>query len=215
MENYKKYIFDLDYTLLIPDWSREDEYFKKNIAIEEQEEFFKQKQDIINRYESEYPKYDYKSLSNHFKNYGFHLSVDIIKSWVNFNGATIKDEIPDGVIDLLNYLRNQKKDIVIFTYWFKGMQIPRLERTGLVGYVDQLVTGEDAMKPSIEAFKIAIGNTNKEDCIMIGDSYEKDITGAINAGIDYYQIDDKHNIRDFLNIVKSNSPKTYIKSLIK
>ena len=36
MKNYKKYIFDLDYTLLIPDWSREDEYFRKNIAIEEQ-----------------------------------------------------------------------------------------------------------------------------------------------------------------------------------
>ena len=206
MKNYKKYIFDLDYTLLIPDWSREDEYFKKNIAIEEQEEFFKQKQDIINIYELEYPKYDYKSLSDHFKNYGFHLSVDIIKSWVNFNGATIKDEIPDGVIDLLNYLKKQKKDIVIFTYWFKGMQIPRLERTGLAGYADKLVTGEDAMKPSLESFKIAIGDTKKEDCIMIGDSYEKDIKGAINAGIDYYQVDNEHSIRNLYEMIK-NSPE--------
>lgn len=29
MKDYKKYIFDLDYTLLIPDWSKEDDYFKK------------------------------------------------------------------------------------------------------------------------------------------------------------------------------------------
>lgn len=203
MRNYKKYIFDLDYTLLIPDWSRENEYFKKNVAVEEQEEFIKQKQDIINVYEAEYPKYDYKSLSEHFKNYGFHLSVDVIKSWVNFNGATIKDEIPDGVIELLNHLKKQKKDIVILTYWFKNLQIPRLQRTGLVGYIDKLVTGEDAMKPSIESFNIAIGDTKKEDCIMIGDSYERDIKGAINTGIDYYHIDDGHTIRDLYEMVKT------------
>ncbi len=32
MKNYKKYIFDLDYTLLIPDWSKEDE-FKNNSVL--------------------------------------------------------------------------------------------------------------------------------------------------------------------------------------
>ena len=203
MKNYKKYIFDLDYTLLIPDWSMEDEYFKENIPLEEQEEFFKQKQDIINVYEAEYPKYDYNSLSKHFENYGFHLSVDVIKSWVNYNGATIKDKIPEGVIDLFKHLKKQKKDIVILTYWFKEMQIPRLQRAGLVGYIDKLVTGEDAMKPSLESFNIAIGDTRKEDCIMIGDSYEKDIQGAINAEIDYYQIDDEHSIRDLYEMIKT------------
>lgn len=29
MRDYKKYIFDLDYTLLIPDWSKEDDYLKR------------------------------------------------------------------------------------------------------------------------------------------------------------------------------------------
>ena len=29
MKNYQKYIFDLDYTLLIPDWSKEDDYLSK------------------------------------------------------------------------------------------------------------------------------------------------------------------------------------------
>lgn len=43
MKNYKKYIFDLDYTLLIPDWSKEDDFLKKSIPLEEQDEFFKQK----------------------------------------------------------------------------------------------------------------------------------------------------------------------------
>ena len=51
MKNYKKYIFDIDYTILIPDWSKEDDYFKLYIPLEEQEEFFKCKQDILNKYE--------------------------------------------------------------------------------------------------------------------------------------------------------------------
>lgn len=40
MKNYKKYIFDIDYTILIPDWSKEDDYFKLYVPLEEQEEFF-------------------------------------------------------------------------------------------------------------------------------------------------------------------------------
>ena len=43
MKKYTKYIFDLDNTLLNPDWSKEDDYFKKHIPTEQQEEFFKQK----------------------------------------------------------------------------------------------------------------------------------------------------------------------------
>jgi len=64
MRNYQKYIFDLDYTLLIPDWSKEDDYFRKNIPLDEQEDFFKQKQAILNKYELEFPKYDFKTLSD-------------------------------------------------------------------------------------------------------------------------------------------------------
>ena len=51
MKNYKRFIFDLDYTLLIPDWSREDDFLRRVIPLEEQEEFFRQKQLILNRYE--------------------------------------------------------------------------------------------------------------------------------------------------------------------
>ena len=54
MKNYKKYIFDLDYTILIPDWSKEDDYLRMSIPLDEQEEFFKQKQAILNRYELEF-----------------------------------------------------------------------------------------------------------------------------------------------------------------
>lgn len=204
MRNYQKYIFDLDYTLLIPDWSKEDDYFRKNIPLDEQEDFFKQKQAILNKYELEFPKYDFKTLSDFFKNYGFNLSEKVINGWMVYNGETIKDEVVDGVIDLFNYLKENNKDIVILTSWFSVTQIPRLKRTGLYDYVDQIVAGEDAMKPDLESFELAIGDTNKEDCIMIGDSIKSDKIGAQNAGIDSYIVDNEHSIRDLLQIIIDN-----------
>lgn len=201
MKDYQKYIFDLDYTLLIPDWSKEDDYLKGNIPIEEQKEFFKQKQSILNKYESDFPKYDLKTLSDFFKSYGFNLNEKIILGWMIHNGDTIKDEIVDGVIELFNYLKSNNKDIVILTNWFSKTQIPRLKRTGLYNYIDKIIAGEDAMKPTLESFNLAIGNTKKEDCIMIGDSIKSDKAGAIKAGIDYYIVDESHNIKDFLNMI--------------
>ena len=204
MKNYKKYIFDLDYTLLIPDWSKEDDFLRRNIPLEEQEEFFKQKQLILNKYELEFPKYDFKTLSDYFKSYGFSVSEEVIKGWMIHNGKTIKDKVVDGVIELFDYLKTNNKDIVILTSWFSGTQIPRLKRTGLYEYIDKIVTGEDAMKPDLESFELAIGDTNKEDCIIIGDSIKSDKMGALNAGIDYYIVDDEHSIRDLLNMIISN-----------
>jgi 2-haloacid dehalogenase len=204
MKNYKKYIFDLDYTLLIPNWSKEDIYFKKYIPLEEQDEFFKQKQFILNKYELEFPKYNFKTLSAFFKSYGFTVSEEVINGWMIHNGETIKDEVADGVIELFEYLKSNAKDIVILTSWFSGTQIPRLKRTGLYEYIDQIVAGEDAMKPSLESFELAIGSTSKEDCIMIGDSIASDKVGAENAGIDCYIVDKEHSIRDLLQMVISN-----------
>lgn len=201
MKDYKKYIFDLDYTLLIPDWSKEDDFLRKSIPLKEQEEFFKQKQPILNKYELEFPRYDFQTLSNFFSSFGFHVSEEVINGWMIHNGETIKDEVADGVLELLEYLKANGKEIVILTSWFSGTQIPRLKRTGLYGYIDKIVAGEDAMKPDLESFELAIGNTSKDDCIMIGDSIKSDRVGAENAGIDYYIVDKEHSIRDLLQMI--------------
>lgn len=217
MKNYKKYIFDLDYTLLIPDWSKEDEFLRMSIPLEEQEEFFKQKQVILNKYELEFSKYDFKTLSEFFKSYGFTVSEDTISGWMIHNGETIKDVVADGVIELFDYLKANGKDIVILTSWFSGTQIPRLKRAKLYDYIDKIVAGEDAMKPDLESFELAIGDTNKEDCIMIGDSIKSDKVGAENAGIDCYIVDKEHSMKDLLQMITSSKdkPVCLVKSLIK
>ena len=216
MRNYKKYIFDLDYTLLIPDWSKEDDFLRISIPLEEQEEFFKRKQSILNEYEQKYPKYDFKTLSDFFKRNGFTISEETISGWMKHNGETIKDVVPDGVVELLNYLKGDGKDIVILTSWFSETQIPRLKRTGLYDYIDRIVAGEDAMKPDLESFELAIGETPKDDCLMIGDSIKSDKAGAENAGIDCYIVDKEHTIRDLLQMVMNSkeNPTSPVKKKI-
>ena len=206
MKNYKKYIFDLDYTLLIPDWSKEDDFLKRSILANEQEEFFKLKQSILNKYELEFPKYDSKTLSDFFGSFGFHISEEVINGWMIHNGENIKDEVADGALELLKYLKENGKEVVILTSWFSGTQIPRLKRAGLYDYIDKIVAGENAMKPDVESFELAIGDTNKEDCIMIGDSVMNDKMGAENAGIDCYIVDKEHSLRKLLEmIIKSKN----------
>ena len=123
------------------------------------------------------------------------------------NGETIEDVVPDGVIELLEYLKSTGKEIVILTSWFSGTQIPRLKRTGLYDYIDKIVAGEDAMKPDLESFELAMGDTDKADCIMIGDSVKSDKAGAENAGIDCYIVDKEHSMRDLLQMVMNSKEK--------
>lgn len=204
MKNYKKYIFDIDYTILIPDWSKEDDYFKLYIPLEEQERFFKCKQDILNKYERDFPKYNTKTLSDYFGKYGFTVTEDVINGWILYNGETIVDEVVDGTLALFEYLKENDKEIIILTNWFSGTQIPRLKRAGLLQYIDKIVAGENAMKPGLKSFELAIGETEKEDCIMIGDSIRSDKAGADNVGIDCYIVDKNHTIQDLYEVIRSN-----------
>lgn len=64
------------------------------------------------------------------------------------------------------------------------------------------------MKPDLESFELAIGETNKSECIMIGDSIKSDKIGAENAGIDYYIVDKEHSIKDLLDMIKENNKNT-------
>ena len=202
MDKYTKYIFDLDYTLLNPDWSKEDDYFKKHIPLEQQEAFFKQKQDILYEYERSHDKYDPKMLSAFFLEKGFTVTEDVINGWLNHNGKTIEDVVVDGVIELLEHLKTKGKKIIILTNWFRITQIQRIKRAGLYDYIDEIVTGEEAMKPTLKSFELAIGDTPKTECLMVGDSVTSDKAGAENAGIDCYLVTAQGNsIKNLFNMI--------------
>jgi putative hydrolase of the HAD superfamily len=63
-----------------------------------------------------------------------------------------------------------------------------LHNTGLIKYLTNIYISEEikAPKPSREIFEHAIKSSNarKKESLMIGDSWESDIIGAKNFGID-------------------------------
>ena len=68
-------------------------------------------------------------------------------------------------------------------------QMSRLERSGLLPYVQDVFVSEDAgaAKPDVRYFDYAfsrIPGFEKERALLIGDSLTSDMLGAQNAGID-------------------------------
>ena len=73
-----------------------------------------------------------------------------------------------------------------------SIQIRKLKKLGVAQYIDYLVTSEEVgyEKPDPRIFQYALNKLAQEaqDCVMIGDHYEKDILGAESLGIVSYQV---------------------------
>ena len=91
-------------------------------------------------------------------------------------------------IELLDYLTAKNYQLHLITNGFEKTQHSKLEHSGLKNFFKQVITSEssNSLKPHKEIFEYALQKTGaqKEESIMIGDSIEVDIQGAMNAGID-------------------------------
>lgn len=90
-------------------------------------------------------------------------------------------------IDVLDYLKNRGYQLHIITNGFEEVQHVKLEKSGLVDFVQQVITSEKAgvKKPERQIFEYALRETNAgiADSLMIGDSFEADIRGAAELGM--------------------------------
>jgi putative hydrolase of the HAD superfamily len=91
-------------------------------------------------------------------------------------------------LEVLNYLRDKGYILHLITNGFEKTQLSKLEHAGLTGYFTEVITseGSGSLKPQKEIFEYALrkAGAGKSESIMLGDSIEADIQGAINAGID-------------------------------
>ena len=81
--------------------------------------------------------------------------------------------------------------MVVLMLLFGAKRLPEMGRSlgsGLAGYFREGITseGSNSLKPQKEIFEYAFRKAGADpaESIMIGDSIEADIQGAINAGID-------------------------------
>jgi YjjG family noncanonical pyrimidine nucleotidase len=90
-----------------------------------------------------------------------------------------------GALSLLNRLKTNVK-MGIITNGFTEWQTIRLDRLGLINYMDILVTSEQVghAKPHQAIFDHALslmGNPLRNRVLMVGDTFETDIKGGTNA----------------------------------
>jgi putative hydrolase of the HAD superfamily len=91
-------------------------------------------------------------------------------------------------LEILDYLTQKGYHLHLITNGFEKTQLSKIQNAGLSGYFGEVITSEGAnsLKPHKEIFEYAFRKTGAEpaESIMLGDSIEADIQGAINAGID-------------------------------
>jgi putative hydrolase of the HAD superfamily len=90
--------------------------------------------------------------------------------------------------EVLDYLANKNYKLHLITNGFEKTQHAKLKNSGLDKYFVEVITseGSNSLKPHKEIFEYAFARTKaaEQESIMIGDSLEVDIQGAMNAGID-------------------------------
>ena len=187
----KRVILDIDNTLIpwIEEYDKEINKTLDELNIEYTNEDYNNILEAMSAYENEYYTFNKKIMLDYInqytnKKYPIEFINNIIDRWAN----CVPDKIEKETIETLKYL-NSKYELVILTDWFGNQQSNRLEKLDILKYFQKVYSAEKTKrKPFKEAFIQAIGNNSPEECIMIGDNLERDIKGALNAGLNavYY-----------------------------
>ncbi|MDG2194303.1 MAG: YjjG family noncanonical pyrimidine nucleotidase [Polaribacter sp.] len=194
----KHIFFDLDHTL----WD-----FEKNSNLTFAQLFKEQKiqlnvSDFLTRYtpinfnywklyrEDKISKEDlrYGRLKDTFEILKYEIEDDLIDvlSEEYIRVLPSHNHLFEGVIELLDYLQS-KYTLHIITNGFEEVQNLKLKTSGIKKYFDQIITSETVgvKKPNPKIFMHALdlAKTTAQNSMMIGDSLEADIIGALNCGI--------------------------------
>lgn len=123
------------------------------------------------------------------------------QNWEDLNRVylermAVQDHLITGTIETLEALRLQQYQMYIITNGFREVQYKKLSNCGLSKYFIRVFISEEiqSTKPHREIFEYAIKSSNakKNRSLMIGDSWETDILGALNFGIDQVMFLNNH-----------------------
>lgn len=206
----KRFIFDLDYTLMVGDHETEGKFFRDLFGVDG-DNFLIKMVPILHEYESLYLRYDPEDLSKFLTNRtGLCFNKDIIYNWID-TFAMCDNKIEDGVVDTLEYLKKNNKSIVVLTNWFYKSQEMRLRNSGLLEYMDAVYAGDTILKPRKDAYLSARDHFSPSECLFIGDNLEKDYLGPRNYGMDsiLYDKNDRYS-EGFVKIKRMNEIENVI-----
>ena len=210
MENIKAIIFDADDTLI--DHKVCEEQALINVFKGLKQEYKEEYQNIFrpldrNLWDSvakgtnvvskeEIPEYRFKKFFDEID-----LKItDYQKANILFQeGLANSTAVIQNAKEIVEYLRHKQYSLYIVTNGLVKLQKPRIINSEIAEYISDIIISEavGVAKPNPEIFNILLNKINikPEEAVMIGDSLEKDIKGAIDAGIYaiWYNPDNKSN----------------------
>jgi putative hydrolase of the HAD superfamily len=94
--------------------------------------------------------------------------------------------------EILQYLQERGYQMHLITNGFDATQHSKLKNSGIQGFFKEVITSEcsNSLKPQKEIFEYALHKTGAsvEKSLMIGDSLEVDIAGAMGVGMDQVHV---------------------------
>ena len=119
-----------------------------------------------------------------------------------------------GVKEFIQWNKQQNVKIAILTDYETEHQIVKLEKLGLLEYIDVIVTSEEVgkEKPSKQMFLTVLikMDLTAENVIMVGDNFKKDIIGAVDLNIFAYWFTEDTNQKHDNYIIFNNFEKLLI-----
>jgi len=108
------------------------------------------------------------------------IAIDYIDNLSTFN------HLFEGTFELLDYLK-EKYTLHIITNGFQEIQSKKMMTSNIHHYFNQIITSESVgvKKPNPKVFLHALdtAKATANNSLMIGDSLEADIQGALNVGL--------------------------------
>lgn len=119
------------------------------------------------------------------------LNYSISDDLINVIAIKYIEFLPDfnhlfaGAFELLDYLKD-KYQLHIITNGFEEVQSKKMRTSNIQHYFKEVITSDSVgvKKPNPKVFNygLEVANARKEESIMIGDSLEADIQGALDVG---------------------------------
>jgi putative hydrolase of the HAD superfamily len=201
MNQYEHIFFDLDNTLW--DFSANSKQAMKEtievlgigLLIDSFEQFLKTYEEINH---SLWQDYHHKKINKtNLITERFRRSFEVFgitnQNWVEINSMYLhhmglQTKVFPETLETLSYLKTKGYQTYIITNGFKEVQNEKLFNSGLASYFNKVFISEEigVSKPNREIFEYVLKTVNarKKKSIMIGDSWEIDIEGAISIGLD-------------------------------
>jgi putative hydrolase of the HAD superfamily len=123
-------------------------------------------------------------------------------NWIELNklyleNMALQTHLLPGTLETLTNLKSKGYQMHIITNGFREVQYLKLKNCGLANFFTKIFISEDIQttKPHRQIFEHALKSTNaqKKRSIMIGDSWENDIVGALEFGMDQIMFLNKEN----------------------